>query len=309
METKVLGDTLRLMVLFAAVVEAGSLTGAARRLGVTRSAVSRGLGRLEEGLGVRLMNRTTRKLALTEEGQVYYQGCARVVEEAESADRAVRSLSEQPAGTLRINGAVILERILVPVIDAYLSAYPGVSVDLTLDDHYVDLLAEGVDLAVRIGHPKDSSLIARKLAPVRQVVCGSPAYLERHGTPAHPAQLTGHNWIVFSLLAAPDRLTFERDGERVPVKLTGRLRANGGPAIRAMLLHHMGLTLMPELYVHEELGDGRLVTVLDRYEVKRSALYAVYPHRDHLSPRVRLMVDLLADRVPGLMGEARGGGA
>lgn len=287
-------ENLRRMAVFASVVEANSFTGAARRLGLTRSAVSRQVALLEDNLGVRLLNRTTRVLSLTEPGQVYFDSCARIVAEAEEAQRNVRQLQSRPRGRLRVNGPVIGHRLLVSVIAELGRRYPDISVDLTLDDQYVNLVEEGIDVAVRIGHPTDSSLVARKLATVRQVICGSPDYLKRHGIPAVPEELAQHQWIVYSLLSTPDRLVFNSGESRQTVRVGGRLRSNGGPAIRDALLAGLGLTLIPEFYVAADLKADRLREVLQGFEVKRSALYAVYAHREHLPQKVRAFVDLLA---------------
>ena len=290
-------EQLPRMVLFASVVQEGSLSGAARRLNLTRSAVSRQIAALEAHLAVRLLNRTTRTLSLTEAGQAFYHSCARMVEEAEAADRAVRRLAEHPVGTLRMSGPVIGHRLLMPLVQAYLDRYPEVKVDITFEDRYVDLVTEGYDLGVRVGHPSDSSLVARRLMPVRQVVVASPAYLQQHGSPSRPADLASHQWLIYSLLNTPDRFTFTRRGQQVSVRVRGRLTVNGGPAIRDAMLAGLGMTLIPSFYVSEELTSGRLVEVLGDYEVSPSQLYAVFPHREYLPLKVRAMVDLLVENL------------
>ena len=285
------------MVIFARVVEEGSLSGAARRLGLTRSAVSRQVAALEAHLAVRLLNRTTRTMRLTEAGEAFYHSCARMVEEAEAADRAVRRLAEHPVGTLRMSGPVIGHRLLMPLVQVYLGRYSEVKVDITFEDRYVDLVAEGYDLGVRVGHPSDSSLVARRLMPVRQVVAASPEYLQQHGTPLVPEDLASHQWLIYSLLNTPDRFTFTRGGQHTSVRVHGRLTVNGGPAIRDAMLAGLGLALIPSLYVSEELARGRLVEVLADYEVNPSQLYAVFPHREYLPLKVRAMVDLLVENL------------
>jgi DNA-binding transcriptional LysR family regulator len=188
---------------------------------------------------------------------------------------------------------VIGHRLLVPALVEFMRRHRALAVELTLEDHYVNLIEEGIDLAIRIGHPGESGLIARKLAPVPQVVCGAPAYFERRGRPASPADLVNHEWVLYSLLSPPDRFTFVKEGSRLPVRVAGRLRANGGPAIREALLAGQGITLIPRFYVEEDLDRGRLEVVLAEYEVKPSSLYAVFPHRDP-SSKVRLFVDALS---------------
>jgi len=295
---------LKRMAVFASVVEAASFTGAARALGLTRSAVSRQVAQLESELGVRLLNRTTRRMRLTEAGEIYYESCALILAEARQARQAVRQLHDHPVGTLRISGPVIGHRILVAVLQEFMQLYPEIRVDLSLEDPYVDLLQEGIDVAVRIGHPTDSLLVARKLAPVRQVVCGSPGYFKQRGSPDSPRDLVGHEWVIYSLLASPDRFVFVKGASRQTVRVSGRLRINGGTAIRDALLSGLGLTLLPWFYVADDIRQGRLQAVLEEYAVKPSDIYAVFPHREHLPGKVRLFVDFLVRRMPQQIGAA-----
>ena len=232
---------------------------------------------------------------------MYYDSCARIVAEAELAHVNVRQLQARPRGRLTVNGPVIGHELLVAVVAELGRRYPEITVDLTLDDAYVNLVEQGIDVAVRIGHPADSSLVARRLAPVRQIICASPAYLERAGEPEAPGDLTEHQWIVYSLLPSPERFVFTRRGKRQTVRVSGRLRSNGGPAIRDALLAGLGLTLIPQFYVAADLREGRLREVLAGHEVKRSDLYAVYPSREHLPRKVRVFVDLLAEMAERLM--------
>lgn len=285
--------TLSQMRAFCAAVEAGSLSGAARRLEVSRSAVSRQVAALEEALGARLLHRTTRSLHPTDAGEGFYGRASRALEEAEAAEQAVRRAAHRPAGRLRLNGPVIAGELLVAVVGEYLGRYPEVEVDLTLEDAYVDLVSEGVDLAVRVGHPADSTLVSRTIAPVRQAVVGAPSYFEAHGRPRTPAELTAHQWVSYSLLASPHRFTFLRDGAQQTVQVSGRLSVNGGPALRRALLDGLGLSLIPAFYLAEELRSGALEEVLGDYTCKPSQLHAVYPHRRHLPQKVRLFLDLL----------------
>lgn len=288
-------EQLPRMVLFACVVQEGSLSGAARRLGLTRSAVSRQVAALEQSLAVRLLNRTTRTLGLTEAGEAFYRSCARMLEEAEAADRAVRRLAEHPVGTLRVSVPVISHCLLMPVVQAYLNRYPEVKLDVSYEDRYVDLVVEGYDLGVRVGHPSDSSLVARRIMPVKHVVAASPEYLRAAGTPEHPSDLADHRWILYSLLAVPNRFTFSRGKEQISARVRGRLTVNGGPATRDALLAGLGMTVIPAFYIAEELSSGSLVPVLEDYEVNPSHLYAVFPHREYLPLKVRAFVDLLVE--------------
>lgn len=288
---------LRRMEVFSTVVEAGSLSAAAKRLGLSRAAVSRHLGLLEDALEVRLLGRTTRSLRLTEAGELFYQGCRKTLDAADAAEQSVRELTLKPAGVLRITAPVISHALLLPIIAEYLRDHPSVQVDLVLEDLYVNLVEQGYDLGVRIGHPRDSSLHARRLMPVRQVVVASPAYLDAHGWPLEPQDLQAHAWIIYSLLASPRRFVFSRGPTRRTVRVAGRLQVNGGPAAREALLLGLGLTLMPEFYVAEDIRHGRLHALLADYLVKPSHLVAVYPSKQHLSSKIRTFVDLLSARL------------
>ncbi|MCW5731549.1 MAG: LysR family transcriptional regulator, partial [Alphaproteobacteria bacterium] len=191
-------ENLMAMAVFARIVEAGSFTAAARRLGMSKSAVSKQVSRLEEALGTRLLNRTTRRLSLSQAGLAFHEHCARILAEAQAAEEAVQSLQAEPRGLLRVNAPMSFGILhLAPAIPDFLARYPGLRVDMDLADRYVDLVAEGFDLAIRIGRLEDSSLIARRIAPARRVVCGTPDYFARHGVPAEPADLARHNCLLY----------------------------------------------------------------------------------------------------------------
>jgi DNA-binding transcriptional LysR family regulator len=286
------------MEAFVRVTESRSFSQAARRLRSSKSVVSRLVSSLEAELGVRLFNRTTRSLTLTEAGQGYYERCARILADIDEANASVSQLQAAPRGRLRINAPMSFGFLhLAPAIPDFLARYPEVEVDMTMNDRFVDLVEDGFDLAVRIGRLADSSLVARKLAPMRRVVCASPAYLEARGTPASPEDLAAHDCLCYSNMALSDEWRFASlDGRAWPVEVKGRLRTNNGDALRAAALQGAGLAYLPTFIVGGDLQAGTLISLLGDYIPQDSAVHAVYPHSRHLSPKVRAFVDFLADR-------------
>jgi len=290
-------DTLEGMAVFAHVVEAKSFTAAAGRLGRSKSSVSKAISQLEDRLGARLLNRTTRRLSLTEAGAAFYERAARMLAEAEQAELAVSALQDEPRGLLRVNAPQTFgQRHLGGPVAAFLERYPGLSIEMTLDDHFVDLVDEGYDVAVRIAALPDSSLIARRLAPNRRVVCGSPAYFERAGRPQRPGDLRHHNCFGYAYQVTGDEWRFVGPDGPTSVRVSGTLSANNGAILKAALLDGLGVALLPTFAIDRELREGRLVTVLDAYEDTGTSIYAVYPHNRHLSAKVRAFVDFLAER-------------
>jgi len=288
------------MRVFAKVVESGSFTGAAARLSVSASMVSQHVKELEERLGARLLNRTTRKVSLTETGRAYYERCTRLLADLEETEQAVSDMHAAPRGELRINATPsfgILQ--LAPAIADFTAHFPGISVELMLSERPVDLIAEGFDVAVRVEELPDSSLIARQLAPCRMVVCGAPSYFERHGVPRTPADLANHNCLT----AAGNVLSYYRawhltaaDGTALNISPIGNLRSNSGAVLIVAAFAGHGLVCLPTYFVGEALQSGRLVTVLDDYMAPPYTLRALYPHNRHLSAKVRAFVDFLVAR-------------
>jgi DNA-binding transcriptional LysR family regulator len=294
-------EQLDAMAIFARVVEAESFSGAARALGLSKSAVSKQVSRLEDRLGLRLLNRTTRRLSLTEGGATFYQGCQRVVAEAEAAEQAVTHLASAPRGRLRVNAPMSFGvRHVSPALPEFLTRYPELTIDLALNDRVVDLVEEGFDLGIRIGRLTDSSLVARRLAPNRAVLSAAPGYLEARGMPRRPAELESHACLIYSYQATGEgwRLAGP-EGER-HFKVSGPLRVNNGAAILAAACGGLGVALLPCFICGEDLRAGRLVRVLPDWEAPPdSAVSAVYPAARHLSPKVRVFVDFLAERFGG----------
>lgn len=290
-------DSLSGMAIFAKVVEAKSFTAAAIELGMSKSAVSKHISRLEDRLGARLLNRTTRRLGLTETGAAFYDRCARVVTEAEEAALAVTELQSEPRGTLRVNAPMSFGILhIAPAIPDFLARYPDLHIDVAMNDRFVDLIDEGFDVAIRVARLMDSSLIARRLAPDRRAIVGSPAYFEKRGVPKTPDDLVRHNCINYAYMSAQDQWQFvDADGTR-SVEAEGNLRANNGDAIRVAVLAGLGVAHLPTFIVGRDIQDGRLVQVLADFMPSGSSVYAVYPHSRHLSTKVRVFVDFLANR-------------
>lgn len=289
-------DDLNALAVFAKVVEHESFTRAAEALGLSKSAVSKQVARLEDRLGARLLNRTTRKLAPTEVGRAFYERCRRIVAEAEEAERAVTHLSASPRGTLRVSAPMSFGILhLGPVLPAFMRRYPEVEVDLVLNDRQVDLIDEGFDLAVRVADLADSSLIAKKLAPVRRRVVATPAYWDRHGRPGHPHDLADHACLRYAYLPNPDVWPFAGPEGPMLQRVSGPMIANNGDVLLEAALGGIGVLLSPSFFCGEALADGRLEAVLDDFEAPAINVYAVYPHNRHLSAKVRAFVDHLAD--------------
>jgi len=285
------------MAVFARVVEARSFSEAARQLGLSKSAVSKQVSRLEDRLGARLLNRTTRRLGLTQVGTTFYEHCARMLAEAEEAERAVTAMHAQPRGLLKINAPMSFGVLhLAPAIPDFLARYPEMSVEMVLNDRFVDLIEEGYDLAVRIASLPDSSLVAKRLAANRRVVCGAPAYFAKHGVPATPADLKQHNCLNYTYLASQDEWRFTGPAGQRSVRISGSFQANNGDAIRVAALAGLGLMLTPTFIVGPDLRDGRLRAVLTDYLDVDTAIYVVYPHKRHLSAKVRAFVDFATER-------------
>jgi DNA-binding transcriptional LysR family regulator len=290
-------DPLDGIAAFAHVVGSGSFSGAARRLKVSKSAVSAHVQRLEERLGTRLLNRTTRRLSVTEAGAAYYRHCARILAEAEAAEQAAGALQREPRGTLRISAPDSFGSMHVaPAIPHFLNRYPDLAVDITLSPKHVNLVDEGLDLAIRIGVLEDSPLVVRKLAPSRLVLCAAPAYLEAHGMPHAPDELTKHNCLCTAVLPWGDEWRLASKRSEVRVAVGGSFRSNSAEMLRAAALDGVGIAVLPTWAVAEELRSGRLRRVLTTWKAPVSAIYAVYPANRLMSMKVRAFVEHLARR-------------
>lgn len=291
-------EDLAYMVTFARVVKAGSFAGAARRLGVTSSVASKHVAKLEQALGVRLLNRSTRKLSLTEAGTAYYEHCARIVEEVESSRTAIAQLQAAPRGLLRVTAPVTFANTrLGPILREFFTRYPDIQLDLNATNRVVDLAEEGFDVAVRIARTLPPNVVARELRRVRWHLCASPEYLEREGTPSHPANLSRHNCLTFPSAAQPVVWHFVRGSERAEVPVHGSLQSNMVEALHDIVLAGTGLTLLPGYMAGKDIREGKLRAVLEDWQIEAgSTLYAVYLPTRYLTPKVRVFVDFLVEK-------------
>ncbi|MBU0724414.1 MAG: LysR family transcriptional regulator [Alphaproteobacteria bacterium] len=288
---------LNAMLVFARVVEAGSFSAAAEKLALSKSAVSKQVARLEDQLGVRLLNRTTRRLSLTEAGELFFARSTEVVAAAEAAEQAVTSLQDKPRGTLRLNSSMSFgQRHLGPAIPEFLFEYPDLSIDMTLTDRFVDLVKEGYDMAIRIGNMPDSSLIQRRLCDMQPLILASPDYLVRRGAPATPVELTQHNCLCYAYQATGDEWRFSGPEGVIRVRVSGQMRANNGDVLMEAAIAGMGIVQLPSFICGDAVRDGRLVPILTNYTLPGAAIHAVYPHARHVSTKVRAFVDFLAQR-------------
>jgi DNA-binding transcriptional LysR family regulator len=289
-------DRLTEFETFLRVAESASFTAAARALSLTPSAVSKHIKALEERLGARLFQRTTRSVTVTEVGAAFRERIEGVMDEIAEAEQAVAQLQEEPRGTLRVGAPMDFGRtFLGAAIAAFAAQHPDLSVEISLSDRYVDVIDEGLDVVVRIGALRDSSLVARRLGPCRRVLCASPRYLERSGRPGQPSDLSGHHRIAY---AYESEHSFEFAGDDGPerIRLPVRHRSNNGEMTRQLLLAGEGIALLPTFLVGDDLRSGRLEVVLPESFNDEIGIHALYPHRKHLSAKVRLFVDHLASQ-------------
>lgn len=285
------------MQTFSAVVDAGSFVKAAEALDLSKAAVSRHVGDLEARLGVRLLHRTTRRLSLTEEGQVFYARCKEVLADIDEAEAEISSRSGAASGLLRVNAPVTFGiRHLAPLWGEFRERHPQVRLDVTLADRVVDLVEEGYDLAIRIATLASSTLISKRLARTRMVLCASPRYLAAHGAPRHPAELAGHAVISYSYWLTRDEWHFDGPAGRVSVKTDPCMHTNSGDTCRAMALAHQGVILQPSFLIAEDLAAGTLVELMPEFRSIELGIYAVYPTRKHVSPKVRVLIEFLGER-------------
>ncbi|SHI58814.1 DNA-binding transcriptional regulator, LysR family [Malonomonas rubra DSM 5091] len=291
-------DRFREMETFMAVVDAGSFVAAAEKMRISKSVVSRVIQELEARLGGRLLNRTTRRLSLTDVGQAYYQRCKHILEEVEVAENAVGKDRETVIGILKVSAPLTFGTLhLAQHWGAFLKRHPLLELDINLLDRRVDLVGEGYDLAIRIvPQQEDSSLVSRKLASSRMVTCAAPEYLEKYGTPQTLNELSRHELIGYSYLPTGDVWKFSSSGTSEGIRINPRLRVNNGDTCRAIALQGLGITVQPSFIVQEDLMQGRLVEILPEWQVEERGIYAVYPTRQHLSGKVRALVDYLADK-------------
>ena len=298
MSTILSSERLKGIALFVQAVDAGSFALAAERQGLSRSAVGKSIARLETRLGVRLFHRTTRSLSLTEDGAAYHASCVRALGEIEGAELALAEGRQALRGPLRIDLPVTFGRLhVLPHLLELAGEHPGLSLDLSFSDRFISLADEGVDLAIRLGDLADSTLVVRRLAAQRMVACAAPAYLDRHGEPAHPDDLKRHRCVLYSYAGRPYPWRFKGpDGPFAITPARGGFQATNGEVMRDAVLAGQGLAQLPTFLVGEHVRSGRLQVVLGAYAGEGPPIQAVWPSARHLSPKVRAVVDRLVER-------------
>ena len=290
-------DRIDSMGVFARVVAKQSFSAAARDLRLSQAAVSKHVRGLEDWLGARLLDRTTRRLNVTEIGALVYERCERILDEIDAVQQSTSALQTSPRGVLHLAAPLSFGITqLGPALADYLSRYPEVVVDVTLDDRFIDLVEEGFDLALRVGTLKDSSLIVRRLAPVRFVLCASPGYVKEYGEPSQPDDLSSHRCLFYSLRAIPGEWRFVGPEGEVALRISGRFRSNNGNMLYAAMLAGAGIGMVPTFVAGRDLAEGRLVSLMPEYRPVESELSAIYPPGKAPSAKVRSLIDFLADR-------------
>lgn len=285
---------------FVKVVEAGSFIGASRALDVPKTTVSRKIAQLEETLGVRLLQRTTRKVNLTEVGRLYFERCVKILGDLEEANLAVAQMQAVPYGTLRVSASVVFGvTILNDWVAEFMKLYPRVNIEVLLTNSYVDMVAKGIDVAVRSGPLLDSSLVAHKLGAIPYCLCASPAYLATCGEPQSPQELDGHYClgIVSDSMSEIIPWIMKRGKEHVEIKTANRLRVNDFLFIKQLLLNGCGIAYIPSILVREEIKQGKLVRLFDDWQLISRSIYLVYPSDRHVSPKVRAWVEFVYQKV------------
>lgn len=284
------------MSSFVAVVEAGSFVGAAQATGASKAAVSRHVGELERRLGIRLLHRTTRRLSLTEEGRIFFERAKELLESIDEAEAQLTRRSGEARGVIRVNAPVTFGALhLAPLWGPFADANPKVSLDITLSDRLVDVVDEGCDLAIRISAIPDSTLVTRKLASTRMVLCASPDYLRERGTPSHPRELARHSVISYTYWSTRDEWRFTGPDGLVSVHITSRIHTNNGDTCRRAALAHHGVILQPDFIVGPDLRRGDLVELMPAWRAIEVGIYAVYASRKNLPLKTRKLIDHLAD--------------
>lgn len=278
-------------------MDKGSFAAAARHLNLSPAAISKNVNELEGHLSVRLLNRTTRRMSLTEAGTTYYQSISHILDDLEDADATLSSMQDSPKGVLRVSAPMTVTLVcLSDAIPRFLEKYPDVSLDLNLNDRRVNIVDEGFDVAIRgSDNLEDSGLIARKLITMDHVLCGAPAYFERRGQPASPQEISDHECVQFSLSDHANEWNFSKSGTDIAVPLNGRYKVSSSLAVRDALCQGFGISLVPRVYVRQELTAGKLVSILDDWTVNETTVYAVYPSKRYVVSKVRAFLDFLAE--------------
>ena len=292
-------DVMHSMAVFRRVVEAESFSAVARETNMSQSTVSKHIASLEERLDTKLLNRSTRSLKLTEAGREYYHHCIRILNDFQEAEASVGKGKIDPTGTLRISTSAAFGRTcILPYLNEFLSAYPDISIDLIFNDDYIDLVKEGIDLAIRIGPLEDSSLIARKIGSSPRVIVASPEYLVNRGRPKKPSDLIKHDCLFYTLQKSPDLWYFNstQEGDE-SVHVNGRLKASSPDAICDATLEGLGISILGEWYVRKHIQEGKLKVILPDYKPTTYDIHAVYPERRFVPQKVKRMVEFLTEKI------------
>ena len=288
-------DRLTAMEVFVRIVETGRFSAVARELAMTQPTVSKQLTALEGQLKTRLLNRTTRQLSLTEAGSAYYESSKRIIDAVREAEGNLGQLQTELAGMLRINTSIGLGQVYIaPMVLKFQAQHPGLAIDLSYSDRFVDLIEEGIDVAIRVGRLNDSSLAARRIGSAARSVIATPAYLARHGEPKVPQDLSsGHNCLLYAYLSTGNEWTFHGPEGELRVKVSGNFRSNNGEAIRQWVFADRGIAVSPDWLILKELEDGRLKAILSEFAPPPAEIHAVYPSARHVSAKVRVLTEFL----------------
>jgi DNA-binding transcriptional LysR family regulator len=289
-------DKFQEITTFTAVVDAGSFVKAADRLGMSKAAVSRHLVDLETRLGIRLLHRTTRKLSLTEEGELFYGRCKEILETLESAENEITSHTEDVSGQIRINAPFSFGiRKLAPLWGIFHQKYPKVTLDVVLSDRLVDVVDEGYDIAIRIAALTNSTMVSKKLTTTRIILCASPTYLKEHGTPKKPADLMNHQVINYSYWAGKEEWSFDGPNGKESVHIKPFMQTNNGDTCLSVALANQGIVLQPSFIVGDAIRVGDLIEIMPKYKSIELGIYAIFPTRKHIAPKVRILIDFLVN--------------
>jgi DNA-binding transcriptional LysR family regulator len=279
---------------FVYVAENESFTLASKKMAISTAQVSRQVSALEKRLNIKLFYRTTRKVSLTEEGRIFYQHCRSVLDGLDAAERAITNLQTKPQGKIKLTAPVAYgEKQILPLVNNFIKQYSDVEVSAYLSNRQVDIVEDGYDLAIRLGKLSDSTMMAKKLGKRTNYVCASPDYLDKHGIPHSILELNKHS----CLLGTNDYWHFRESGREKSIRVTGRLRYNNGYSLTDAALKGVGIVQLPDYYVEQHIENGELVTLLDNYRAPDEGIWAVYPQNRHLSPKIRLLVDYLAEQL------------
>ncbi len=291
-------DDLKRMVIFTHVVEAGSFSGAAKRLGIAKSAISKHVSMLENSIGAHLLNRTTRSLSLTDVGEAYYQSCSRLNNILEETRNTTEALQDEPRGMLKISTPASFGiDSIAPLLHRFLQKYPDLNAELLLDDNVVDMTEQGIDVAIRVGWLPDSNLRARKLKDSPRLLCASPEYIERNGLPKKPEDMMQHEWIIFTLLPTPHHYSFTKNNKCKKIHVKGRIKTNNGNAVRRLLLEGAGVSVLADFLVKKDIKKGRLIHLLPEYDIADAGIYAVFQSQRLQQAKIRTFIDFLVENL------------